>query len=185
MSFDIFYQPCRFGGEPVEQKNALTGKVESVLPNEPLTAAELKAVRGVLKKAGAAKPDHYGCYVVELGDGSGAEVFGKDLENGCMVALHDLTPDIIRFLFDLLKAGRWVMTPASEENVAITTSPEQMWGLPDDFPEVVTCPSAEELEVLLCNGYKAWKKFRNQVVRELRQGKPGRDRKSRKGPRGT
>ncbi len=35
MSFDIFFQPCRFKGLAVEKKNLFTGEVQPVLANEP------------------------------------------------------------------------------------------------------------------------------------------------------
>ena len=56
MSFDIFFQPCRFRGTTVQKTNTFTGKVQSVLANEPLTAAELEAVQNVLKQANAHGP---------------------------------------------------------------------------------------------------------------------------------
>jgi hypothetical protein len=69
MSFDIFYQPCRFGDAPIKRKNPFTGDSQAVLPNEPLNAAELKAVQQVLSRAKAAGPDEFGCYVVRFDDG--------------------------------------------------------------------------------------------------------------------
>src|SRR5262249_48761313 len=122
MSFDIFFQTARFGGKPVVKRNPFTGVSVSVIPQEPLRAAEVKAVRQVLKRVGARGPDEHGCYVVELEDGGAAEVFGDGMESGCMVALRGITPDLTRFLFDLLKAGNWVMLPAMEPAVAVTTS---------------------------------------------------------------
>jgi hypothetical protein len=56
------------------------------------------------------------------------------------------------------------MLPAMEDNVAITTSPESMKGIPDDFPAVVVCNSVEELAVLLADGVGAWEKYRDHVV---------------------
>jgi hypothetical protein len=165
MSFDIFFQPGRFGGKPVKQKNPFTGEEQSVVPNEPLTLAELKAVRAVLKKAGAKEPDDFGCYVVKVADGGEAEVFGEKLAEGCMVALRGLTPGLVTFLMDLLKAGNWVMLPAMEGNPAITASPDHLKGIPKDFPEVITCTSADSLGVLLSGGFGAWKNYRDQVVR--------------------
>jgi len=158
VSFDIFFQPCRFTGSSVEQKNPFTGEVRSVLANEPLNSAELEAVRKVLWQAKAGGPDEQGCYVVQLGDGGGAEVFGDDLATGCMVALRGMTPDLSRFLYNLLKAGNWVMLPAMEDAMAITAAPGAMRGIPDDFPRVVACNSAEELAALLAGGIGAWEK---------------------------
>src|SRR4051812_35308962 len=100
MSFDIIFQPCGSAGAAVEETNPFTGEVQSVRYNESLNAAELKAVQKVLKQAKASGPDERGCYVVELADGGGAEVFGNDLGTGCVVALRGITPDVSQFLFD-------------------------------------------------------------------------------------
>jgi hypothetical protein len=163
MSFDIFFRPCRFGGATVQKTNPFTGKIESVLVNEPLDTAELEAVRKVLKRANANGPDEFGCYVVDL-DGGSAEVFGDDLEAGCMVKLWGMTSALSRFLYDLLKAGNWVMLPAMEDIVAITTSPGSIKGIPDDFPKVVVCNSHDELALLLTKGVRTWEKYRDQIV---------------------
>jgi len=164
MSFDIFLQPCRYTGQLVTKKNRLTGEAKSVLHNEPLSEIELNAVRQVLRRANAHNPDKFGCYVVQLEDGGGAEVYGSKLATGCMVSLGGMTADLIQFLFDLLKAGNWVMLPAMEDNIAITPSSVFLKNVPDDFPRVVVCNSAAELGVLLANGVEEWEKFRNQVV---------------------
>jgi hypothetical protein len=164
LGFDIFFQPCRFSGRPVVKNNPFTGEVMSILPEEPLSDAEVKAVRQVLKQVEALGPDEYGCYVVELKDGGGAEVFADDLKTGCMVTLRGITPILIHFLFDLLKAGNWVMLPAMEDTVAITTSPGSMRGVPADFPRIVPCNAADEVGVLLRDGVQAWQEYRDRVV---------------------
>jgi hypothetical protein len=164
MSFDIFFQPCRFSGELVTKKNLLTGEAKSVLHNEPLSEMELDAVRQVLRRANASTPDEFGCYVVQLEDGGSAEVFGSKLASGCMVALRGMTDDLIKFLFDLLKAGNWVMLPAMDGNVTIIPSSVFLKNVPDGFPRVVVCNSAAELGMLLSNGVEEWEKYRNQVV---------------------
>src|ERR1019366_5550534 len=105
MSFDIFFQPCRFSGGTVETKNPFSGEIQSNLLNEPLSPTELQAVQRVLKQATAHGPDEYGCYVVELEDGGVAEVFADNLETGCMAAIRSITPDLSKFLYDLLEAG--------------------------------------------------------------------------------
>jgi hypothetical protein len=151
MSFDIFFQPCRF--------HCMSGQV-----NDPLTPIEAEAVLWTLKGPNARKPDQHGCYVVELDDGGCAEVFASELKKGCMVALRGLTPGITQFRFDLLDAGKWVMLPAMEDTVAITCCSENAKRLPPDFPKLVVCGSADELAVLLTSGVQAWEKYRNQVV---------------------
>ncbi|HVK11953.1 MAG TPA: hypothetical protein VM597_24480 [Gemmataceae bacterium] len=165
MSFDLFFQPCRYGRKPVKRKNPFTGADNLILPTEPLTAAELKAVRAVLKKAGG-QPDDGGSYLVEFEDGGGAEVIVTDLAEGCMVAVGSLTPDLLGFLADLLRAGNWALLPAMDGDIAITVSPDSVKNAPDDFPEVVTCDSADDLGVLLGDGFKAWKKYRDRVTRK-------------------
>lgn len=122
------------------------------------------AVEQVLGQANPLGPDEHGCYVIDLDDGGSAEVFTNQLAAGCMVALRGMTPRLNQFLFDLLKAGNWVMLPMMEDVVAITTSPESVKVIPDDFPEVVVCHSAEELSFLLGNGVETWKNYRDQVV---------------------
>jgi hypothetical protein len=169
MSFDILFKPCRFTGKPAVKKNPFTGEDQTVVPDEPLSPAELRAVRQVLKRPAGHGPDVFGCHVVRLADGSQAEVFASDLATGCMVVLRGLTAGLLRFLFDLLKAGNWVMIPVMAEAVAITTSPGSMKGVPEDFPRVVVCNSTEELGTLLAGGFRDWKKYRDQVVGD----KPG------------
>jgi hypothetical protein len=168
VSFDIFFQPCRFGGAPAEKRNPFTGKTVSGAPNEPLNAAELTAVQQILDRAKSSGPDEHGCYVVDLSDGGTAEVFTGDLATGCMVAMRRITPDLFQFLYDLLEAGNWVLLPAMEDGAAITASPECLKGVPADFPKIVVCGSAEELRVLLTPGVNAWQKYRDQVVRDTK-----------------
>jgi hypothetical protein len=163
MSFDIFFQTGRFTGKPVLKKNPFTGEAQTVLPEETLNAAEITAVRQALKRVAPQGPDEHGCYVVELADGGGAEVVASKLQTGCMVALRGITPNLIDFLYELLKAGNWVMLPVMEDAVAITASPRGMKGVPDDFPTIVACNSADDMGVLLTKGVKAWQKYRDQV----------------------
>jgi hypothetical protein len=165
MSFVIFFQPCRFSGKPVKQKNPFTGEEQSVVPIESLTLAEVKAVWAVLKKASPKGPDDFGYYVVKTDDGGEAEVSANNPHASCMASVRGLTPALVRVLFDLLEAGNWVMVPAMEPNIAITCSPENLKGIPGDFPKVLTCTSADELGALLSDGFKRWPKYRDQVTR--------------------
>jgi hypothetical protein len=178
MSFDILFKTCRRTGKPVVRKNPFTGKDQTVVPDEPLSPAELHAVEQVLERATARGPDEFGCRVVRLADGSEAEVFASQPATGCMVALRGFTADLVRLLFDLLKAGNWVMLPVLEEAVAITASPGPMKGVPKDFPRVVVCNSAEELGTLLAGGFRDWKDYRDQVVGD-RGDQPGSNRRQR------
>jgi hypothetical protein len=53
MSFDIFFKTARYTGAPVVKKNPFTGEDQTIIPSEPLTAAEERAVREVLEKVNA------------------------------------------------------------------------------------------------------------------------------------
>lgn len=171
MSFDIFFQPVRYSGKTLKKKNPFTGQVQSVLESDPLTPAEVQAVRAVLKEAGAKQADEFGCYALRVADGGEAEVVGENLAESCMVALRGLTPGLVTFLMDLLKAGNWVMLPAMEGNPALTAAPDHLKGVPKDFPEITTCTSADELGVILTNGLGAWQRYRDQVVSRAGRGK--------------
>jgi hypothetical protein len=163
MSFDIFFYTGRFAGKPVVKKHPVTGKARTVLPEAPLSIAEVEAVREVLKRVEAQRPDeHQWC--VELSDGGRAEVSAGNLEWGCMVTLRGLTPYLTHFLFDLLKAGNWVMLPVMKDLVAITASPGSTKGIPEGFPKIVVCHSPDEMGLLLTNGVKAWQRYRDQIV---------------------
>ena len=172
MSFDIFFQPCRSGTGLVERENPLTGEMQTGAPVEPLSDEEVRAIRGVLAASGSHGPDEFGCYVIDLADGGDAEVYGGDPETGVMVALRSLTPNLLRFLFNLLEAADWVMLPAMEGNPAIVSSPGLARGFADGFPEVV-CGSPEELGAILSGGYDAWDTYRNQIVGEGRPQESG------------
>ena len=164
MSFDIFFRTCRYGTTLVEERNPFTGQSRSVLPNGSLTAAELRLVQAVLDKATIQGPDEFGCHVVAVEDGGEAEVFASDLDNGCMVALRGITPGLLQFLFDLLKAGNWSMVPPMEDGTVVVPSLDAVKSVPDDFPPIVVCGSADELGILLSDDVDAWKKYRDQVV---------------------
>lgn len=165
MSFDIFFQTCRYTGQTKTVKNPFTGQDVVSTESEPLTAAEVKAVREVLARYRPSDPLDDDVRV-RMPDGSEAEVFGKNLESSCMVALRGLTPALSQFLFELLQAGNWVMLPAMDDDVSITTAPDRVAGLPDDFPRLVECRSAQELHQLLTGGVQAWERYRDQVTRK-------------------
>jgi hypothetical protein len=165
VSFDLFFQPSRFGTEPVERRNPFTGKMQTVRPVEPLSSEDLKAVRDIVQSAAPAGPDDHGGYLIELADGGVAEVYASGgIETGCMIALRRaLTPDLLRFLFDLLRAADWIMLPAMEGNPAITALPGRAEGFADSLPEVV-CNSAEELGAVLTGGFDRWRQYRDQIL---------------------
>ena len=164
MGFDIHFFPSRGGGKPVERISPFTGK-QMITVIKTLSSDEVTAVRKVLKGVNAHGPDSFDRYTVDLEDGGNAEVNDSDLETtGCTVVLRILTPDLARFLYDLLKAATWVMVPVMEDHVAIAASPESAEGITGDYPKFVVCNSATELGALLTGGVQAWQKYRDQIV---------------------
>jgi hypothetical protein len=129
-----------------------------------LTDDEYAAVQQVLKNANASNLDEFGAIIVKFADGGYAEIQADDLRLSCMISVSGMTTSLVSFLFQFLKAGNWVMLPVMEDSIAITATPELMTGTPADFPQVITCKSADELEMLLSKGLKAWEKYRDQVV---------------------
>lgn len=64
MSFDIFFQPCRYQSKRVQKKNPFTAEVQWVSVSDPLSASELNAVNAVLQKNTTEDSD--GCCSVDL-----------------------------------------------------------------------------------------------------------------------
>lgn len=164
MSFDLFFQPCRFADCASEKSNPVTGETQTILHNENLQDAELEAVNAALKDANAFGPDQFGCYVVSFEDGGRAEIFGRKINEGCMVSVRGLTHQLVEFFFKLLHAGKWTMCPAMEDVVAITTSEGILKNIPEDFPKIVICDSPSDLRALLTDGVQAWQKYRDKVI---------------------
>ena len=110
------------GTRTAKRKNPFTGKMQSVPVDDGLTDAERAAVRKLLKSAGASKPDEFGCYAVEFKDGGSAEVFASELGgseqcDGLMVSLQGITSGLVKFLWELCRAGNMAATPIMEDEV--------------------------------------------------------------------
>ena len=75
-----------------------------------------------------------------------------------------MSPDLLQFLLDLLRAGNWVMVPAMQDTRAIAASSSAFQKVPEKFPELVVCESREEIRLLLSEGFETWKAYRDQVV---------------------
>ena len=164
MSFDLFYMSSHWGNEPVDQKNPWTGEVHVAKPRLPMTPDELSAVAGLLSAAAPKGPDAHNCYVVEFPDGGGAEVFASNLSEGFMVAIRRrLSPAFLEFLFRLMKVGNLLMCPEMEDDVTVGASERSFDEAPDDWPNRIVCNSAEELGLLLSNGFDAWKHYRDEA----------------------
>ena len=168
MSFDIFFQAFGEAGPLVERTNRLTSKTESIPSYKPVSAAELEAVRQILRRA-KARSDEEGNFLVEFADGGSVEIYtADDLATGFMASLRrGLTPELTQFLFDLLKAGNWVLLP-TEDNATLATSRDRLANLPPELSPGVVCHTAEELGTLLTGGFASWEKYRDQARRKGR-----------------
>jgi hypothetical protein len=161
MSFDIHYHTCNLGTRTGERKNPFTGEMQAAPVDDGLTDAERAAVRKLLKAAGAAKPDEFGCYAVEFKDGGSADVFASELAgseqcDGLMVSLHGLTPAVVVFLYELCRAGNMAATPIMEDEVVVVATEELRRRVQGRWPAAVVVGSPEEFARLLSGGVAAW-----------------------------
>jgi hypothetical protein len=171
MSFDIHYHTCNFGTRTAQRKNPLTGQLQTVPVDDGLTAEERSAVADLLHSSGASGPDEFGCYVLELSDGGSAEVFASGLDGpqpceGLMVSLRSMTPGLVRFLWELCRAGNMAATPVMEDEVVVVASEGQRRRVLERWPQVVVVGSSEGFGRLLSGGLAAWQAYRDQVTEE-------------------
>ncbi|QDT73652.1 hypothetical protein [Lacipirellula limnantheis] len=171
MSFDIHCHTCNLGTRTAKRKNPFTGNMQSVPVDDGLTDAERAAVRELLKSAGAAKPDDFGSYAVEFKDGGSAEVFASELGSseqcdGLMASVHGVTPELVKFLWDLCRAGNMSATPIMEDEVVVVVCEEQRARVQGRWPSAVVIGSPDELSRLISGGVAAWQAYRDQVVGE-------------------
>jgi hypothetical protein len=138
---------------------------------EPETAR--RQVREVLQRQAHSGPDEFGFFVIDFPDGCSLEFSAKGLAGpgdftGCAFHIRGMSPLLVRFMFEVAKAGQFVILPAMEPFVPILTAAHQRDKLPPDLlqdcPEPVVCQSADELAALLGEGYTSWKRYRDQVV---------------------
>ena len=157
MSFDIFLQKFSYGNS---------------------AEANREAVLAVLKNEKYKRPNRL--YHVTFTDGADVE-FSAELESkgkfdGCAFFVRGMSRLLIKFIFDIAKAGDMVILPAMEGFVPILCSSEQKQHLPKELahnePPPVVCESGEELESLLCGGYESWRKYRDQIVSGKNQNPP-------------
>jgi hypothetical protein len=104
--------------------------------------------------------------VVTFADGADVEFSAQGLDgtqsfSGCAFHLRGMSAQVVSFVFDIAKAGDFVILPAMENFVPILSHPSQRTMIPKDLPEAVLSESSSELEALLTGGYSAWRKYRD------------------------
>jgi hypothetical protein len=171
LSFDIHYHTCNLGTRMAKRRNPLTGKMQSVPVDDGLTDTEWACVPRLLRSAGAAASDEFGCYAVAFPDGGSAEVFASELAgpgpcNGLMVSLHGLTPGLIGFLWELCRSGNMAVAPIMEDEVVVVATKEQFRRVQSRWPDAVVVGSPDEFARLLSGGIAAWQAYREQIAGE-------------------
>jgi hypothetical protein len=135
--------------------------------------ANREGVRAVLQSTAFVGPDEFGFYVVTFPDDIRVELSASGLDGtgaftGCAFFIRGMSSDLVRFIFEVARAGDMVILPAMEHFVPILSSPEQRAHLPADLtdrdPAPVVCDTPEGLESLLSGGYEGWKKYRDQIL---------------------
>jgi hypothetical protein len=152
--------------------------MQSVPVDDGRTDAERAAVRNLLRSAGAAAPDEFGCYAVQFEDGGSAEVFASELGgpeqcDGLVVSLHRPTPAVIGFVYELCRAGNMSATPVMEDEVVVVASEGQRRRVQCRWPAAVVVGSPDGLGRLLGGGVAAWHAYRDQVAGEQEDAEPG------------
>lgn len=148
MSFDVFVLRFRHG-QPI--------------------AAEREPVRVVLESV--PHRDVLGAWVIETADGGHTEMFARGLYSredftGCFFPLRGYAPQVLEFIVRVARAGDMAIIPAMEPNRFILTLPEQQEHLPTakGWADPALCQSGHELQLLIADGYDAWRRYRDSVL---------------------
>ncbi|HEY2369484.1 MAG TPA: hypothetical protein VGH87_23965 [Polyangiaceae bacterium] len=161
MSFDVFFEPCRYDGTTEWRRHPVTNLDREVPKNAPLTDREVAAVTEALDRAGATAADAHGYRVVRFSDGGAADIFTNDC-HGCMFSIRDagVTPALAQLLFDVMIAGDWVLTFQDDtDEVAIAPNARCVAIVPSFYTRVAIAESTAEMKVLLEGGFDAWKRY--------------------------
>jgi len=156
LSFDVFLQ--RFDdGESLE--------VDRRPVLEVLTAAKYRG------------PDQFGFYVVVFPDGVDVEFSAEGLESDerfthCAFHIRGFGEGLMKFIFDVARAGDMVIIPAMQGNPLLLVSEEQKKKVPADvrenFQSIVVVSSPAELGAMLSGGFEGWSAYRDHVLRQSR-----------------
>jgi hypothetical protein len=131
----------------------------------------------VLASEGYTGPDQFGFYCVGFADGVNVEfnaggLDGKKPFTGCAFHIRGIGPSLIQFVFDVARAGDFVIFNCQGEDseaspVLILVNQSQAAQLPAELQYVnrPICTSAEILGTLLFPGYDRWEAYRDQVIK--------------------
>jgi hypothetical protein len=140
-----------------------------------------RPVREVLGATTYHGPDDFGFYVVAFPDGVEVEFSARGLESaepftGCAFHIRGIGDGLIKFMFDVARAGDMVIIPAMEGNPLVLVSETQKAAVPADVlqslqPVLVRSPG--ELAAVLAGGFDGWTAYRDHVLRQSARGGEG------------
>jgi hypothetical protein len=153
MSFDVFLQRFK-GGEPAE--------------------ADRVSVLEVLRAEKHTEFDQFGFSIVTFHDGIDVEFSASGLESndsftGCAFHVRGFGEALVKFMFDVARAGDMVILPAMEGAPVGLVSDAQQCESPlemqSDF-RLARLQSAHDLGLLLKDGFEAWSNYREAIQRK-------------------
>ncbi len=155
MSFDVFLQ--RFvDGEPAD--------------------VDRRRVRDVLNGVTYRGPSEFGFYVVTFPDGVDVEFSASGLESeeaftGCAFHIRGIGDCLIKFMFDVARAGDMVIIPAMADTPLVLISHAQEPSVPAGVREslgLILVQSPSELGAVLTGGFEGWSAYRDKVLGQSR-----------------
>jgi hypothetical protein len=137
-----------------------------------------RPVRDVLATADYRGPDDFGFYVVAFPDGVEVEFSARGLESeesftGCAFHIRGIGDGLLKFMFDVARAGDMVIIPAMEGNPLVLVSELQRARVPADIRgslQPILARSPEELGAVLTGGFEGWVAYRDHVLQSRADG---------------
>jgi len=126
-------------------------------------------VRAVLQKH-SLEPLGNDSFNVNFPDGSHVELSASGLNDSgkfecCAFNIINMSDAIVRFVFEVAKAGKGALLPTMEPTPCILVDASLKESLPADLAlPIVECESPEALIQLLAGGYKKWSAYRDYVT---------------------
>jgi len=152
MSFDVFLQRFKDGDS---------------------AEADRMPVREVLSETAFRGPDEFGFYVVAFPGGGDVEFSAKGLESqepftDCAFHIRGFSDGLMKFIFDVARAGDMVILPAMKGNPLVMVSESQAREIPSDLRDgfrPIVVRSGQELAAVLSGGFEGWAAYRDQILR--------------------
>jgi hypothetical protein len=169
MSLDIFFHTCNLGTRRLKSRNPFTGEPMERFDDPGLTGPERAAVADLLHRASADGPDEDGSYHVRFDDGGDGDLLAPGLSGGarfdsCSVGAHELTSDLVDFLFRLSVTGNMMIVPAMRKTGTLVTSEAQRQAAAARYPDARVVRTPRALGEELRRGSEDQNRYRDQVI---------------------